>query len=153
MSAIIFISMRWNPEMWMHDAPPKIRERYGPVSDHSKREGRLVAIPILLFFGAILVYAVVDLHQRAGGRPGFWAIFLTLFVTLQTFNLFDLLVLDWLIFATLKPAAVMISGTETWDGWADYGFYWRGFLKGAAGIAVASVVLAGIVALIGMLAG
>jgi hypothetical protein len=72
---------------------------------------------------------------------------------MQSFNLYDLLVLDWLIFATLKPKAVMIPGTETWEGWADYGFYWRGFLKGSVGITVACVVLAGITTVIEMLAG
>ena len=152
MSAIVFITIRWNPEMWMHDAPPQIRERYGPVSTRSKREGQLVAIPVFIALGGILTYAILNLYQRAGGPPGFWAVFWTLFVAMEAFNLFDLLVLDWLIFATLKPRALMIPGTEEWEGWSDYGFYWRGFLKGSIGITIVSAALAGRTALIGIVA-
>jgi hypothetical protein len=148
MTAMILITFRWNPEIWVHDAPPKIRERYGPISAKAKRDGRIAAIPTFLLLSGVLVVAIVDLHQRAGGAPGFWAIFLTLFVAMQTFNVFDLLVIDWLIVATLKPRALMIPGTETWEGHADYGFHFRGFLIGCAGITIVSLVFAGLATLI-----
>ena len=151
MTAMIFITFRWNPEMWVHDAPPKIRDRYGPVSDKAKRDSRIAAIPIFVLLGFILVYAIVGLHQRAAGPPGFWPIFLTLFVALQTFNVFDLLVIDWLIVATLNPRALMIPGTETWEGYNDYAFYFRGFLRGLIGITLANAILGGVAALIGQL--
>lgn len=99
----------------------------------------------------MLVYATVDLYHRAGGPPGFWAIFLTLFVAMQTFNVFDLLVIDWLFVATLKPKALMIPGTETWDGYDDYGFYVHGFLVGFIGITVVSVLFTGLTLVIGTL--
>ena len=152
MTVVILITFRWNPEIWVHDAPPKIRERYGPVNDKAKRDGRIAGIPTFLLLGGVLVYAIVDLYQRAGGVPGFWAVFLTVFVAMQTFNVFDLLVIDWLFVANLKPKALMIPGTETWDGFDDYGFYFHGFLVGCVGITVVSVVLAGITALIGAFA-
>jgi hypothetical protein len=60
MTAMILITFRWNPEMWVHDAPPKIRERYGPVHQESIRDSRLAAIPTILLLGGVLVYAIVD---------------------------------------------------------------------------------------------
>lgn len=152
MTAAILVTFRWNPEIWVHDAPPRIRERYGPVSDRAKRDGRLAAIPVFALLAAVLVLAVIEVYRRAGGDPGFWSLFLTLFIAMQTFNVFDLLVIDWLVVATLKPRALMIPGTQDWEGYADYGFYWRGFLKGFAGITVASFLLAGLALLIGRLA-
>ena len=149
-TAVILVTFRWNPEIWVHDAPPKIRERYGPVNDKAKRDGQIAGIPTFLLLGAVLIYAIVNLYQRAGGAPGFWAVFLTVFVAMQTFNVFDLLVIDWLFVATIKPKALMIPGTETWEGYNDYGFYVHGFLVGCVGITVVSVVLAGITALIGL---
>lgn len=143
MTVMILITFRWNPEIWVHDMPPKIRERYGPVSARAKREGRIAAVPTFVLLAGILVAAVVDLHRRAGGAPGFWALFLTLFVALQTFNVFDLLVLDWLILATFKPKFLMIPGTETWEGHRDYAFHFHGFLIGCAGITVVSLVCTG----------
>ena len=151
MTSMILITFRWNPEMWVHDAPPKIRQRYGPVSQKAIRDSRLAAIPTFLLLGGVLVYAIVDLYHRAGGPPGFRAIFLTLFVAMQTFNVFDLLVIDWLFVATLKPKALMIPGTETWEGYDDYGFYVHGFGIGFVGITVASVLFAGLTLLIGAL--
>jgi hypothetical protein len=148
MTVMILITFRWNPEIWVHDAPPKIRERYGPVSAKAKRDGRIAAVPTFILLVGILVLAVVDLHRRAGSEPGFWAIFLTIFIAMQTFNVFDLLVLDWLILATFQPKSLMIPGTETWEGHGDYAFHFRGFLIGCAGITVVSVVCSGAAMLI-----
>ena len=150
MTAVILITFRWNPEIWVHDAPPKIRGRYGPVSQKAIRDSRLAGIPTFLLLGGVLVYAIVAVYQRAGGPPGFWAIFLTLFVAMQTFNVIDLLIIDWLLVATIKPKALMIPGTETWEGYDDYGFYVHGFGVGFIGITVASFLFTGLALLIGL---
>jgi hypothetical protein len=148
MTAMIFITFRINPEMWVHDAPPVIRDRYGPISEKSWRQAKLVALPIFVLLFGVLGYSIFSLYQTAGSSPGFWMIAFSLFVTMQTFNVVDLLLLDWLVVATLKPKALMIPGTEDWPGYDDYGFYFQGFLKGLVGISIASLVIAGIFMLI-----
>ena len=152
-TVVILLTFRWNPEIWVHDAPPKIRERYGPVGAKAKRDSQIAGIPTFLVLGLVLVYAILDLYRRAGGEAGYWAIFFTLFVAMQTFNVIDLLVIDWLFVATIKHKALMIPGTENWEGYADYGFYFTGFLKGFVGITVVSLVFAGVAVLIGRLVG
>jgi hypothetical protein len=150
-TALVIILFRWNPEIFVHDLPPKLQERYGPVRDKTRRDSRMANIAVFLLLAGLLVFMIVDLYRRAGGAPGFWAIFLTLFIAMQTFNVIDLLFFDWLLVATLKPKAMMIPGTETWEGHADYAFHFRGFLKGFVGITAASLVFGGMAVLIGNL--
>jgi hypothetical protein len=58
------------------------------------------------------------------------------------------LLIDWLLFVRVRPAFVVLPGTEGMAGYDDYAFHWRAFLKGTAGIAVLSVMVAGIATLI-----
>jgi hypothetical protein len=37
-----------------------------------------------------------------------------------------------------------MPGTESWEGYDDYGFYFQGFLKGFVGITIASATFAAI---------
>jgi hypothetical protein len=148
MTAMIVITFRINPEMWVHDAPPAIRNRYGAVSEKSRRQAKLVALPLFVLLFGVLGYSIFGLYQMAGSSPGFWMIAFSLFVTMQTFNVVDLLLIDWLVVATLKPKALMIPGTEDWPGYDDYGFYFQGFLKGFVGISIASLVIAAVAVLI-----
>ncbi len=61
----------------------------------------------------------------------------------MVFNLFDLVVLDWLVFMRLRPLRVVIPGTEGMAGNDDFRFHLRGFLKGTLGISVLSLAIAG----------
>ena len=66
----------------------------------------------------------------AGLTPTFATVFAAAFVAAFTFNLIDLLILDWLVFVTWRPRVIVLPGTEGLAGYGDYGFHFRGFLKG-----------------------
>jgi len=74
----------------------------------------------------------------------FLAVFLGVFTVLLVFNVVDLLVLDWLIFVTIRPGIVVLPGTEDAEGYRDYGFHFRAFLKGVVGSFTASLVIAAV---------
>ncbi len=61
-------------------------------------------------------------------------------MVLLVFNAVDLLILDRLVFVTLRPKIVVLPGTEGAGGYGDYGFHFRAFLKGLAGSSVASLL-------------
>jgi hypothetical protein len=132
-----------NPEIWLPDYPPDIRERFGPMSERAKRQRRLVGIPVFLLLAGVLILSSFRLAQ-IGSEPVFFSIFLGTFVVLLVFNAVDLLILDWLIFVTLRPKIVVLPGTEGAEGYGDYGFHFRAFLRGLAGSFVGSLVVAGI---------
>jgi hypothetical protein len=47
------------------------------------------------------------------------------------------------VFITLRPKIVVLPSTEGAEGYGDYGFHFRAFLKGLAGSLIGSLVVAG----------
>jgi hypothetical protein len=146
---VAFVGLAYlNPEIWLPDYPPDIRERFGPMSEGAKKQRRLAGVPVFLLLVATLVFAAVRFARIAGGESTFFAVFLGVFVVLLVFNVVDLVILDWLIFVTIRPKIVVLPGTEGMAGYGDYGFHFRAFLKGVVGSAAASLVIAGIATLV-----
>jgi hypothetical protein len=132
-----------NPEIWLPDYPPDIRERFGPMSERAKRQRKLVGIPVFLLLMGVLVLSSVRLAQIGGGSV-FFSVVVGTFVVLLVFNTVDLLILDWLVFVTLRPKIVVLPGTEGAEGYGDYGFHLRAFLKGLVGSLIGSLIVAGV---------
>ena len=138
---VAFVGLAYlNPEIWLPDYPPDIRERFGPMSGRAKKAG----VPVFLILVATLAFAAVRFARIAGGESSFLAVFLGVFTALLVFNVLDLVVLDWLIFVTIRPKIVVLPGTEGAQDYRDYGFHFGAFLKGVVGPAAASLVIAGI---------
>jgi hypothetical protein len=146
LSIVIVGSLYHNAEMWAHDYPPDIRAKFGPVSDKAKRQQRLVAIPFFLSILGTLIASIIQLKQA--GELTLFAVSFSTFIILQVFNLVDWLILDWLVFVTLRPRFVILPGTEGLKGYGNYGFHFRGFLIGLTVGAIASLAVAGITKLI-----
>ena len=144
LSALIVGSLRLNAETWLSDYPPDIREAFGPMSEKARRQ----RTPFAILFGAILLATLTLglwwLH-RADGTPGFTHIFIYFLVVFTTFNLIDLVVLDWLWFVWIQPDFIVLPGTEGLEGYKDYGFHFRAFLIGLTGTLVMALVIAGTV--------
>jgi len=114
------------------------------MSERAKKQRRLAGIPVFLLLAATLVFAAARFVRVAGGESTFLAVFLGVFTVLLVFNVVDLLVLDWLIFVTIRPGIVVLPGTEDAEGYGDYGFHFRAFLKGIVGSFAASLVIAAV---------
>jgi hypothetical protein len=74
-------------------------------------------------------------------------------ISVFVFNLFDLLILDWLLFCTIQPRMMVLPGTQGMAGYRDYRFHFVGFLKGLGfclfGGLVIAALWAGVQALVG----
>ena len=123
LTAVIFGSLYLNPEIWVHDAPPDIREKFGPKSEKAKRQTTLIAIPFFLILFGGVIRSNILLKRQNGGRLPFKTAFLNAYGLFLYFWLFDLVILDWLIFVTLKPSFLIFPGTEGMAGYDDYGFH------------------------------
>lgn len=141
LTAIIGISFAIAPDMWAGDYPPDIRARITERSPAARRWQPWVAV---IFFATLLGVLAMALERLAGSHDaaGFWDFFLAVFLVLMLFNLFDLLVLDWLIFVWWQPRWVILPGTEGMAGYRDYRFHFLAFLKGSAAITILSALLA-----------
>lgn len=107
------------PAMMLHDMPRAIQER-----------ARVPAAPpwitpvmgALLWGGclAILFYANREMNQRHGFRYlNTAATFLLAFVVVA---FTDIVIIDWLIVATLTPSFIVLPGTEGMREYKDYAF-------------------------------
>lgn len=141
-TALIMGSMYWNPAIWVHDYPPDIKEAFGPAPEEVKRQGRLVAIPffIIAFLGPI--WSALRLKRRNGGRLSFAAAYAHIFGLILSVWLFDLTILDWLLFVTITPDIVVLPGTEGMAGYDDYAFHLREHMRALPMLAIGTFLLA-----------
>ena len=125
LSIVIYGSLRVNPLMWIGDYPPDIQAAVGDIADVPLVQTIVVG---LLFFGVIVgvtLYSNVRLRQQNHGKLSFLAAFANSALILFFFAVWDLLILDWLIFVTIQPNFIVIPGTEGLAGYKDYWFHFQ----------------------------
>lgn len=123
--------------------PPALRAAFPTLTDSEKRKSIVLRVPLLVLM--LLIPLAYIGYAKVAGDQGFlqnwWEGFLILF----SFNLVDLLVIDWWILCFLTPKFLVAPGTEGHPGYKDYGFHFRGFLRGTVLVAVMALVFAGVV--------
>lgn len=139
MSVLIVGALRYNPELMLRSYPPDIKARYGPARPETLRQ-RKILMPVLLlvligvFGGAVATLPVVT----------FAGAFQVSYVVMMTFNLYDLVVLDWILFGLFLPSWAILPGTEGMASYKDYSFAFNGFLKGCVISVIVALVVAGV---------
>lgn len=143
LTVIMIISGLIALDMWVGDYPPDVREKYGPMSAKARRVRPLFAV---LVFGAFLLIPVLGLAALRAelGSVSFIPALVFGAIAVFVFNLYDLLILDWLLFCTIQPKAMVLPGTEGMAGYRDYRFHFIGFLKGLGFCAVGGLLFSGI---------
>lgn len=130
-------------DMFVDDYPPAIRQQYGPMSPRAARLRPYLAT--LLFIPIFMVPLVGLFRLRTDSESvSFLSAFVFSSITLVVFNLFDLIILDWLFFCTIQPRAMVLPGTEGMTAYRNYRFHAIGFLKGLGFTLVASLIIAGL---------
>ncbi len=110
-------------DVMVQDYPPAIRERYGPKSAKGERAGRVMAVLLLAPVVGVTAGGIATLRDRLGGDIGFWPGFtfgVTVFIVL---HLFDLVVIDWLLFCWIQPRFMVLPGTEGMPEYRDWLFH------------------------------
>jgi hypothetical protein len=140
------LSVLWaNPEILLNDYPPDIRERFGPMSERAKRQRIPVAVAMGVATLALVIASFSPIRASGGGKISFVTAFVHLFVMFSTFNVVDLVLLDWPLVA-ISPRFMVLPGTEGSAGYKNYRFHFRGFLIGTVLIFVASGLIAAAIA-------
>ncbi len=149
LSVMIIWSLWFNPEMWLHDAPRAIQEQYGPISARSKQQRTLFIIPFFMVTIGLPWLALYQLPTVTGQEYTFQTVFVTLFIMFMLFNLVDLLVIDWLVVERWRPQFLRHSRLGMLMEKPNYRFHFIGFCKGSIGITLVSLLVAGIMPLLG----
>ncbi|MCC7165687.1 MAG: nitroreductase [Anaerolineae bacterium] len=145
---IIGISMWINPRLWLQDYPKDIQALVPPKTEKEKRQTNLIGIPFLLVLIGIPFISTLMLKQANAGNISFLLLFVNAFGVFWIGNLWDLLVVDWLIGCTFTPKFVILPGTEGAAGYKDYAFHFRGFLIGTVISIIVGVIIAALVSLV-----
>lgn len=146
LAILLTSSIAYNAEMWVHDYPPDIREKFGPPGKRAKRQGRIVAIPFFLILLMGVIWSNLRLRKLNNGRLPFKLAFFNTYALFFSFWLFDLTILDWLFFVTIQPAFSILPGTEGMAGYDDYGYHLRVSLPALPLMVVPSAIIAGMMA-------
>ncbi len=143
LTIIMIISGMIALDMWVGDYPPDVKAKYGPMSPRAARARPFVAVAV---FGAVLVIPILGLLALRGqiGPIQFIPALVFGAIAVFVFNLYDLLILDWLLFCTIQPRAMVLPGTEGMAGYRDYRFHFIGFLKGLGFCAAGGLIIAAI---------
>jgi len=146
-SSLLLVLIKINPEGLLDGLPPDIKARYGPVSGKTQRQREPF---VLLFFLILLGVPLLSIRRydlMTVGVPNYVELFVNVFTLFMVFNIVDLLILDWLVICTITPRFIVLPGTEGMSGYKDYGFHFRGFLKGTIISLVSALIFAGIASL------
>jgi len=146
LSVIVYGSIYANPLIWVHDYPPDIQAVVGDVDIPL---AQTIIFGVLLFgivIGVVL-YSNARLRRQNGGQLSFLAAFVNSALIFFYFAVWDLVILDWLIFVTIQPSFIVIPGTEGLAGYKDYWFHFKVSFLGLTqwvSILVGGLVLAGL---------
>lgn len=144
---LLLAVLRANPEIMLNDYPPDIRAKWGPMTEHTKRQRVFVAILLLVPVLSITAWSTRSLSALAGGDVTFAIAFAHFAIMFGTFNLFDWLLLDWPL-VYWQPRFVVLPGTEGLAGYTNYWFHFRGFLIGIPIVLASSALFAAIISIL-----
>ncbi len=147
LSILMVVSGAIALDMFVGDYPPDIRERYGPMSARAARLRPYIAAVLFIVFLVVPIIGLFALQAEIDYVP-FLPAFAFSGITLLVFNIFDLIILDWLFFCTIQPRSMVLPGTEGMAGYHDYRFHFIGFLKGLGFSAVGGLLIAVLWALV-----
>jgi len=132
------------PRMLLQDYPREIQNVVPPKTQKEKSQGIFFAIPIIL---VMIGYPIVVSWYYRPAEPHFVYYFVVTWGMMLVFNVFDLLVLDWIMFCWITPKFMVIKGTEGHAGYKNYFFHFIGFLKGIVITGIIGLIAAGVMSL------
>jgi hypothetical protein len=148
-SAIVLGMMRYNPRLFLNkgDLPSDILAAVPPKTQQEKRLAVILGMPFIIAIVAVPFISTLQFLQQAG-EVSFFQLFIHAFGVLMIFNVFDLVVLDLLLFCTITPRFMVVPGTEGLAGYKDKGFHLRQHAKSIPFMALAGLVIAAVVSLL-----
>lgn len=133
---MISIAIRKYPFTLEHDYPEDVR-KVANIKQPSKSEkikGMVFSVvSILLLFGLLIVFAI--LHGKSDAL-NFQNSFFHIWIVSMSWNVIDLIIVDWILICKFSCKLFMLPGTETYAGNKHYLFHFKGFLKGLIAMSI-----------------
>jgi hypothetical protein len=124
LTIVIYGSIYVNPLLWISDYPPDIQAAVDSVEIPVGQKLVVVVLSLCIVAGVTL-WSNAKLRRQNDGELPFLVAFIHSALLLFFFAVWDLLILDWLIFVTIQPNFIVIPGTEGLAGYKDYWFHFE----------------------------
>ena len=145
--AYVYMLLKWFPWEMVHEYPDDIKEKTTLKEPNTKQKtqaklyGGLASIALFL----ILAFFPVQYFQQ---YSSFLQVFCYTWIIAFTWNVVDLIIMDWLLVCTITPDWLVLPGTKGCKGYKDYKFHFIGFLQGCIYISITALLMAGVAYLI-----
>lgn len=109
--AFLYVIMKYFPWEMLHDYPEDVRKAstLPEPTGKQKRNAKIFSgIGSVIIFGALVAFGLLRFRAE---RADFLTLFWFLFIIAMSWNVIDLLVMDWLLVCTVPPAWLIIPGT------------------------------------------
>lgn len=122
----------------IQDYPKKLQQKVEAKSDKEKIESFLFGLP---FITVLLLYPFFfGIYGKLILDNSFVQNSISMFILIFSFNLIDLLFVDWLIFCTVTLKFIVLPGTEKDKEYKNYYFHLQAFLKGTVFSALGAIM-------------
>ncbi|MCR5794042.1 MAG: hypothetical protein K6G61_01670 [Solobacterium sp.] len=146
--AYVWMLLRFFPWEMVHEYPEDIRQKttLEDPTDEQKKNARLYGG--LVSAALFLILALFPVLYCKNMPVSFLQVFFYTWIIAFTWNVVDLIVVDWLLVCTVTPDWLVLPGTEGCRGYKDYRFHFTGFLQGCIYISVTAFLMAGLAYLV-----
>lgn len=142
LGSVVLGIVYYNAEIMHDDYPPHIQAKALPMSDIAKKQRTIVTIPFITLLLGFPAYSNLRLKRRNHGHLSLRHAFVNAYSVFAFSNLFDLLILDYLVMLRMRPGFAILPGTQASDYTNDYFFHFVGFLKGMGYGLIPSLIIA-----------
>lgn len=146
--AYVYMLLKCFPWEMVHEYPEDIKEKttLKEPTAKQKRQAKLYGgAASIALFAVLAAFPVLFFHDSA---VGFLRVFFYTWIIAFTWNVVDLLIMDWLLVCTITPDWLILPGTEGCAGYKDYRFHFIGFLQGCIYSSLTALLMAGVAYLI-----
>jgi hypothetical protein len=144
LTAVILVSLLYNPRLWINDAPPRVRMLAPPLTLVERRGRAIAGLLLLLTFVAVTMWSAARLLTRYGATLSLGTTLGHFVGMFFLFNLFDLIVIDWLVLLVIRPKMLRLSvpGLSYEETVGNYAHHFRGFIIGLGFVTVGGLIAA-----------
>ena len=140
----VYMLLKCFPWEMVHEYPEDIKQKttLEAPTDEQKKNAKLYGgmASVALF----VILAVFPILYYQNTPDTFLHIFFYTWIIAFTWNVIDLIVMDWLLVCTITPDWLILPGTKDCEGYKDYKFHFIGFLQGSIYISITALVMAGL---------
>ena len=119
-STVLVLMLYFKPRMALSDYPEDVKAAVPLRTKEELLAGIILSIPLLILFIAYPLYSVWRVKFVIGDGLTYWMAFIVISGEYFMVSMFDLIILDLLMFYTWTPRFLVLPGTEGFAGYKDY---------------------------------